>query len=128
MMGEGIELGKHWGFEYKTVFLVWEKLNKTNGNTSMGLGWYSRSCAEFVLVFTVGRAQRLKKSTEVRQLIRCRKGRHSEKPNAARLAISRFVGDSVPTVELFARKKYKDWVVWGNEIPVYDDESGTDDD
>jgi N6-adenosine-specific RNA methylase IME4 len=38
-----------WGFQYKTVFLVWRKVYKS-GKPRCGLGWYTRPCHEYMLI------------------------------------------------------------------------------
>lgn len=115
LMDQAIAIGTAWGFTYKTVFIVWEKTDKS-GNAVMGMGSYTRSSFEFMLVFTRGKPLQYKQTSKLKQGIRCERGKHSEKPDAARKLITAFAGN-IPTIELFARKPYKNWAVWGNQLP-----------
>lgn len=44
-----------WKFKYVSIFLVWKKLNKSNSETKIGLGYYSRNSYEFLLIGTRGK-------------------------------------------------------------------------
>lgn len=57
-----IELGKHWGFEYKTVAFVWDKQVHNPGR-------YTLSQTEFVLAFKKGRFPNPRGARNVRQLL-----------------------------------------------------------
>ena len=65
------------------------------------------------LLATKGKPKRLSKS--VTQLIISKRQEHSKKPDAIRDKIVDLCGD-LPRIELFARKIYKGWDSWGNEI------------
>lgn len=110
---QALDLIKAWGFEYKTVGFVWEKLGKTNNTTKKyGLGWYTRSNAEIVMIGRKGKFDR--KSASVQQIIKSTIGEHSKKPNEVRTRILELCGD-LPRIELFARTKVHGWDVWGND-------------
>ena len=67
------------------------------------------------LVFKRGRTPKPRGARNVRQLIQCRRGRHSEKPYEVRNRIN----EMFPTqskIELFARTTSDGWTAWGNEI------------
>lgn len=119
---QGLELGKSWGFTYKTVAFTWVKTNKSNTNAFIGMGYYTRSNAEIVLLFTKGKTLE-RKSKNVPQVLISPRGRHSEKPDEIRKRIVRLFGD-VPRLELFARQNsseitediFEGWDVFGNEV------------
>lgn len=113
ILPQAIELVKVWGFEYKTVAFVWEKLDKTNNvEKKYGLGWYTRSNCEIVLLGRRGKFDR--KSASVKQIIKATIGEHSKKPDEVRKRILQLCGD-LPRIELFARTKIHGWDVWGND-------------
>lgn len=108
-----LDILKAWGFQYKTVAFVWEKLSKTNNTLKKyGLGWYTRSNCEIVLIGRKGKFDR--KSAAVQQVIRSTIGEHSQKPDEVRKRILKLCGD-LPRIELFARTKVHGWDTWGND-------------
>lgn len=110
---QALDLIKAWGFEYKTVGFVWEKFDKTNNTTKKyGLGWYTRSNAEIVMIGRKGKFDR--KSAAVQQIVKSTIGEHSRKPDEVRKRILELCGD-LPRIELFARTKIHGWDVWGND-------------
>jgi N6-adenosine-specific RNA methylase IME4 len=88
-----------------------------------GLGYYTRANPETCLLGT--RKQDLLKTIPggglpvrdhgVPRLIVSPVGRHSEKPEEARIRLERLFGD-VRRVELFARSRRPGWSAWGNEV------------
>jgi len=103
----GIETGKAWGFEFKTVAFVWDK-QRTN------YGFYTLSQVELCLVFKKGKIPK-KAVSNIKQFLSEKLGKHSAKPNEIR----RRIETMFPTqskIELFARQKSVGWEVWGNEI------------
>ncbi|WP_245707182.1 MT-A70 family methyltransferase [Epilithonimonas hungarica] len=52
---QALELGKSWGFTYKTVAFTWIKTNMNNNRIFVGMGYYTRANAEIVLLFTKGK-------------------------------------------------------------------------
>lgn len=113
MLPDAFELMKAWGFNYKTVAFVWEKLNKKSDSDFFGMGNWTRANAEIVLLGVKGKPKRI--DAGVRQIVRFPIGRHSEKPDEVRQRIVRLMGD-LPRVELFARAETAGWDVWGNEV------------
>ncbi len=112
---EGIELIKKWGFTYKTVAFTWIKKNKKTDSLFTGMGYYTRSNAEFCLIATKGKIlSRL--SHSVHSVIISKIREHSRKPDEARERIVELLGD-VPRIELFARQYADGWDCWGNEAP-----------
>ncbi len=111
---QALDTIKAWGFQYKTVAFVWEKMDKTNNTLKKyGLGWYTRSNCEVVLIGRKGKFDR--NSAAVQQVIKSTLSEHSEKPNETRKRILKLCGD-LPRIELFARRKINGWDVWGNDI------------
>lgn len=103
-----------WGFEYRTFAFVWVKQNK--GGTEIkpyGLGHYTLSNVEFVLLATKGKFIRQSKS--VKQVVLSPLKRHSEKPDEVRDRIVQLCGD-IPRIELFARKRIIGWDAMGDEL------------
>lgn len=108
-MSNAIELGNAWGFEYKTIAFVWDKMMHNPGR-------YTLSQVELCLVFKKGRIPSPRGARNVRQLIQFPRGKHSEKPEIVIDGITKMF----PTqrkIELFARKNYIGWDNWGLEIP-----------
>lgn len=108
-MSNSIELGKAWGFEYKTVAFVWDKQIHNPGR-------YTLSQTEFVLAFKKGRFPSPRGARNIRQLVSVRRGKHSEKPTAVIEGIT-MMFPAQRKIELFARKNYTGWDNWGLEIP-----------
>jgi len=113
-MESGLRLIKAWGFTYKTVGFVWVKTNKKSASYFVGMGYYTRSNAEFCLLATRGKGLE-RKSKSVRQVVVAPRQEHSKKPTEVRDRIVELFG-SVKRIELFAREKVRGWRVWGNEI------------
>lgn len=113
-LAQGVELGQHWGFEYKTVAFVWDKMVHNPGK-------YTMSYCELCLVFKRGRIPQPRGTRNEKQLIRSPRGAHSVKPSEVREAITRMF-PSQKRIELFARHKPTDWDVWGLDVrEVYED-------
>jgi len=113
---QALDVMKSWGFTYKTTAFVWEKLSKTNNTPKKyGLGWYTRSNCEIVLLGRKGKFDR--KSAAVQQIIKSTISKHSEKPNEVRNRILKLCGD-LPRIELFARTKVHGWDVFGNDVKL----------
>ena len=104
-----IKLGESWGFEYKTVAFVWDKMVHNPGR-------YTLSQTEFVLAFKKGSFPTPRGARNIRQLLHIHRGQHSEKP----LQVIDGITKMFPTqdkIELFARKNFNGWDNWGLEIP-----------
>lgn len=111
---EAIELMKSWGFEYKTVAFVWEKVSR-KGTTLCTLGAWTLKSYEVCLLGTRGRMLKHKKSNRVRQKVVAVRERHSSKPQIVRSHIEDMFGE-LSRIELFARQKTPGWEVWGDEV------------
>lgn len=111
---EGLELIKAWGFTYKTVGFTWVKLNKKSNKFFMGMGYYTRSNAEYCLLATRGKVLE-RKSHSVSSVLCTHIEEHSKKPDITRERIEELFGN-IPRIELFARQYADGWDCWGNEV------------
>ena len=83
--------------------------------TRMGLGNYTRSNVENVLVAVKGKGlPRLQ--ADIKQMVMAPIGEHSVKPAEIREALEKLYGD-VKRIELFSRSDAEGWHHWGNEAP-----------
>lgn len=123
-MDEALELGRAWGFTFKTCAFLWLKerndgaqLDIFEGESEprISMGYWTRKQAEQCWLFTRGRPQRLDKG--VRQVIRDRRRDHSRKPDEQYDRIAALV--SGPRLELFARNTRPGWSSWGNETDKF---------
>jgi N6-adenosine-specific RNA methylase IME4 len=108
---EALELGRAWGFEFKTCAFVWVK-SREGGWAVPGMGYWTRKQTEQCWLFTKGSPKRLSKG--VQQIIHCPRGAHSAKPDRTYEHIEALVGG--PYLELFARTERPGWSAWGNEV------------
>lgn len=107
-LAQGIELGQAWGFEYKTVAFVWDKMVHNPGK-------YTMSYCELCLVFKRGKIPEPRGARNIKQLVRIPRGKHSKKP----LEVQQGIEKMFPTqekIELFARHKPDNWDVWGLDV------------
>ena len=109
-LAQAIMLGGAWGFEYKTVAFVWDKMNHNPGQ-------YTLSNCELCLVFKRGRIPKPRGARNVRQLVRSPRKEHSEKPVEIIQAIEKMF-PAHERIELFARRKTTGWSVWGLDVFV----------
>lgn len=112
---QGFAMAKHWGFKFKTIGFVWNKLTKAGG-PKMGMGFWTRKETEQCYLFTKGHPTRL--SAAVRQRIDAAPREHSRKPEEVYERVEALVGG--PYLELFARARRKGWSSWGDEVGKYD--------
>jgi len=114
-LAQGIELGKAWGFEYRTVAFVWDKMVHNPGQ-------YTMSYVELCLVFKRGKIPTPRGARNVKQLVRVPRKKHSQKP----IEVLKGIEKMFPTqkkIELFARHKPKNWDVWGLDVrEVYEND------
>ena len=108
-LAQAIELGSAWGFEYKTVAFIWDKMTHNPGQ-------YTLSNCELCLLFKKGRIPKPRGARNIQQLIRSPRKKHSYKPNDVRMNIEAMF-PSQNKIELFARVRAKDWDSWGLDIP-----------
>ena len=115
---QALDLISCWGFTYKTCAFVWEKFDRTNNTPKKyGLGWYTRSNCEIVLLGRKGKFDRA--NAAVQQIVKSTITKHSQKPDEVRKRILKLCGD-LPRIELFARKVIPGWTCVGNEVDGQD--------
>jgi N6-adenosine-specific RNA methylase IME4 len=107
-LAQAIELGKAWGFEYRTVAFVWDKMSHNPGQ-------YTLSNCELCLLFKRGKIPRPRGARNVQQLVRSPRRAHSVKPLEVIQGIEKMF-PSQERIELFARKKIKGWSAWGLDL------------
>lgn len=107
-LAQAIELGTAWGFKYRTIAFVWDKMNHNPGQ-------YTLSYCEICLLFKRGRIPRPRGARNVKQLISAPRKGHSEKPIEVLQGIERMFPTQA-RIELFARKKVKGWSAWGLDV------------
>lgn len=107
-LSQAIELGQAWGFDYKTVAFIWDKMNHNPGQ-------YTLSNCELCLVFKRGKIPKPRGVRNIQQLIRSPRKKHSEKPIEVIKAIKKMFPKQ-ERIELFARKKIEGWASWGLDV------------
>ena len=107
-LAQAIELAKAWGFEYRTVAFVWDKMNHNPGQ-------YTLSNCELCLVFKRGKIPTPRGARNIQQLVRSPRKEHSEKPIEVMKAIEKMF-PTQERIELFARKKMEGWDAWGLDV------------
>ena len=108
-LANSVELGEAWGFEYKTVAFVWDKMIHNPGR-------YTLSQTEFVLVFKKGKIPQPRGARNVRQMVAVPRGKHTEKPIEVIKGITKMFPQQ-DKIELFARNNFVGWDNWGLEVP-----------
>lgn len=107
-LAQAMTLGQSWGFEYRTVAFVWDKMCHNPGK-------YTLSNCELCLVFKKGKIPQPRGARNVQQLIRSPRRAHSMKPDEVRDAIVRMF-PTQDRIELFARSASKNWTAWGLDM------------
>ena len=102
---QAISLGTAWGFKYKTVAFVWNKMNHNPGQ-------YTLSYCELCLLFKKGRIPRPRGARNIKQLIEVPRSEHSQKPYQVAERISKMF-PTQSKIELFARGSREGWDSWG---------------
>jgi N6-adenosine-specific RNA methylase IME4 len=102
-----IDVLKAWGFKYKTIAFVWEKII-TNP------GYYTMSSVEICIVGTKGAIPKPRGARNERQFLQERRQRHSAKPKKFIERISR-MHPKQNKIELFSRRAHKEWYAWGHD-------------
>lgn len=108
-LANSIELGKAWGFDYKTIAFVWDKMMHNPGR-------YTLSQTELCLVFKKGKIPTPRGARNIKQLVSVPRGKHSQKPEEVIDGITKMF-PLQKKIELFARKNFNGWDNWGLEIP-----------
>lgn len=115
---QALEVIKSWNFNYKTFAFVWTKINKSDGKPRCGLGHWTRSSSEIVILATKGSPKRVSKN--VHQSIQEPIGKHSAKPLQTRDRIIELMGPNLNAIELFARTRDSRFDCVGNDISGLD--------
>jgi N6-adenosine-specific RNA methylase IME4 len=89
----------------------WLKTTKTE-KLHWGNGYWTRANLELCLLSTRGNPKRLTKG--VHQVVIDKVGRHSKKPYEVRSRIEKLLAG--PYLELYGRRPYEGWTVFGNQI------------
>ena len=106
-MPEALEVIAAWGFEYKSS-LVWVK-------PSIGPGVWLRNRHELLLVAQRGGYPPPEPDERADSVLEAPRGRHSQKPERVYELLERMY-PSASKLELFARRGWPGWAVWGNEL------------
>ncbi|MGL6121477.1 MAG: MT-A70 family methyltransferase [Shewanella sp.] len=85
---------------------------------AIGMGFYTRANAEFVLLGVRGRASKLIANHGVSQIIDACMGRHSAKPQAFFDKTALLTVASGAKLELFARERRAGWDLLGDQIDI----------
>lgn len=107
MLVNALKVMESWGFKYKTN-MVWVK-------SKFGTGFYFRGQHELLLIGVKGDVHPPEESCRPPSVLFADTERHSEKPEE----VYHLIEEMYPSrryLELFARKKRKDWETWGNEV------------
>lgn len=104
-----------WGFTYKTIGFVWQKLNKSGTPVCFTGAYTLKSGCELCLLATKGNTKGWVKDKKVRALVQSVRQEHSKKPDNVRDGIVKLFGDR-PRIELFARQGTQGWDVFGNQV------------
>ncbi|HYX72399.1 MAG TPA: MT-A70 family methyltransferase [Nitrososphaera sp.] len=107
-LAQALKLAEAWGFNYKTVAFIWDKMSHNPGQ-------YTLSNCELCLVFKRGRIPKPRGARNIQQLVRSPRKEHSEKPIEVMQAIEKMF-PTQERIELFARRKFEGWSVWGLDI------------
>lgn len=107
-----------WKFEYKTVAWVWIKSNPTGFGHHMGMGYYTRANSEPCLLATRGDLPK-PANRGILSLIYAPVLQHSRKPDDQYRKIEALYPTSLypNRLELFARRRWPGYAVWGNQAP-----------
>ncbi len=105
LLPEAFEVMKAWGYRYKTM-LTW---NKVNGH---GMGYWFRGHTEHLLLGIRGDVKAFR--SRRRNLIDCKVGRHSAKPEQFHEIVEEVC--QPPYLELFSRRARKGWSHFGNDV------------
>lgn len=115
---------KAWGFRYATVVFAWVKtVWGPSGKPAMGMGFYTRTSVELVLLGIKGKMWGTRKPGTIAQVIAAPRREHSRKPEEIYERIEALFDG--PYIELFARSQRPGWGTWGNETGKFSDPKGS---
>ena len=147
MIREALAVVDAWGFKYSTILMTWIKTVDTKKRVTeaarrqgfgeeivfgileeagvqmfrprKGMGHWTRSNAEFLLLGTRGKVERINKG--VGSVIITEPREHSRKPDEARDRLIELFGN-VASLEMFSRASAPGWTTWGLETGKFDPE------
>lgn len=107
-----VDLVYEWGFQYEDVLFCWDKGRINPGS-------YTLTQFEYVIVAKriIGGIPQPRGSYNIPQMIRKKRGKHSQKPEIVACYIDQMFPASTK-IELFARRRREGWVCWGNELQL----------
>lgn len=111
----GIELGRAWGFTFKTRAFTWRKTTLDGSKARMGMGLWTRKESEIALLFTCGQVRRQSKG--VREIIDAPRRENSRKPDEIYSRVEKLLAG--PYLEMFGRQEWPGWDVFGNETDKF---------
>ena len=111
---EALQVIQSWGFKYKSIAFIWEKLT-TKGRLCANIGAWTMKNTEICLIATKGNMVKYKRRRNIFQLVKALRTGYSAKPMEVRQNIEALFGN-IPRIELFARQKVDGWDCWGNEV------------
>ncbi|MDI6788328.1 MAG: MT-A70 family methyltransferase [Planctomycetota bacterium] len=106
MLEDALKVIKEWGFNYKSN-MVWIK------DKGPSIGWFVQSRHELLLIAT--KPNNLHPKIKPTSWFKAQVTKHSEKPDLVYDLIEKMYDG--PYLELFARRRRKNWQTYGNEIP-----------
>ena len=121
--GVGTDVVRAWGFTPTSV-ITWAKTNSVNDGVgffeipmvpSMKVGHWFRSASEHVIFAVKGQPKRPENWPAIPTWFSHPRTPHSVKPNVIHEYAEKAMPQG-PFLEMFARRAYKGWDVWGNEI------------
>jgi N6-adenosine-specific RNA methylase IME4 len=123
-LDQAIELGRQWGFTFKSDGFIWVKTGKHDQKVRpLGMGKWVRKQTEYTLIFSRGKPSRLEAG--VRQLfetdehvIYAPRREHSRKPDDQYSRCERLAAG--PYLEMFARQSREGWDSWGDQASKFD--------
>lgn len=126
LLAVGLDVMDAWGFDQKQVF-TWVKTTRKDRGTvhrrggkfcarrpAFGMGRLFRGATEIALVGTKGSPYKHLRNRSQRNVCFARNLGHSIKPNDLHRALDRMFDG--PKLELFGRRNYPGWTVFGNEV------------
>jgi N6-adenosine-specific RNA methylase IME4 len=117
MVEEAYQVVRAWGFVPKSE-IVWNKTSEDGERDAIGMGRIVRGSHETCIVATRGRLVPVSKSE--RTSFRAPRTKHSEKPEEFYRIVERLYPLELwpgGHVELFARKRRRGWIQFGDELP-----------
>jgi N6-adenosine-specific RNA methylase IME4 len=121
-----MQLMAHWGLYYRGMSFVWVKTTKAGvpiGAKGIAPTIVKSNC-EFVLGCSLTKKGRPMPIADMKvpQVVMWSPQEHSKKPEEIHERIDRLYPDATK-LEMFARRPYKNWDVWGNEVGYITEEA-----